>query len=172
MECEEIYQRLEQCKTLIKNWEIMEGIDFDLSNVEIDGLLVDKKEDSDGNNWEYSLLTTMYTRKSDTGRDVYAVRWRFKDLWGNPAVFSYTGPGRGGTLLLNYIDYGIFALVGFSIVTNDAAMLCLIQDFFIEDASIETDSQEPIFKFYKSDEISIVSVEKKAHLSLFDDNPS
>ncbi len=50
-----------------------------------------------------------------------------------------------GALSLRYIDYDDFALVGFSIIKEDGS---------------------PIFKFDQPDEVSILSVEKKAFQSL------
>ena len=141
---------IEQCKTLIKNWEAMGSIDFDYQDVQIDGLVIDKQADQRDEKWVISLFTTMHTITNGTGRDVYSVRWRFRDLWGNLAFFSLQGYQLRGSLLLSYIDYDDFAIVGFSIVKSDGT---------------------PIFKFDEPDEVSIVSVEKTNHLSLKDIYP-
>ena len=169
MDTNEIYQRVNQCKPLIKNWALMEGIDFDFTLLEIDGLLVDKKEDWRGEGWEYSLLTTIYTKMNDRGRDVYAVRWRFKDLWGNRAFFTYEGPEIGGSLKLSYIDYDDFALAGFSIVSNKNSEVLKYDEN--DEVSWETEADVPIFKFEQPDEVSIASVEKTAHQTLQDIDP-
>lgn len=145
MKKQDIIDRIEQCKPLIKNWEAMEGIDFDYQDVQIDGLLVDKQADERDEKWEISLLTTMHTHTNDNGQDVYSVRWRFRDLWGNLAFFSLQGYQLIGELSLHYIDYGEFAVVGFSIVQCDGT---------------------PIFKFNEPDEASVVSVQLKKHLTL------
>lgn len=147
MKKQDILDRIEQCKSLIKNWEVMEGIDFDFQDVRIDGLLVDRHADEKDEKWVISLLTTMHTHTNDNGQDVYFVRWRFRDLWGNLAFFSLQGYQLIGELSLHYIDYGEFAVVGFSIVQCDGT---------------------PIFKFNEPDEVAIVSVNKTSHLSLND----
>lgn len=144
IESKEIIARIEQCKTLIKNWSALEGIGFDFQDVQIDGLLVDKHADEKDEKWEISLLTTMHTRTDANGRDVYSVRWRFRDLWGNLAFFSLNGYQLSGELSLHFIDYGEFAVVGFSIVRPDGS---------------------PIFKFNEPDEVSIVSVQWIKHLT-------
>jgi hypothetical protein len=145
MDKHDILARIEQCQSLIKNWEAMKGVDFDYQDVQIDGLLVDKQADERDEKWEISLLTTMLTRLSDGGRDVYSVRWRFRDLWGNLAFFSLQGYQLRGALSLHYIDYGEFAVVGFAIVQPDGT---------------------PIFKFNEPDEVSVVSVELTKHRTL------
>lgn len=145
MNNKDITVRIEQCKPLIKNWEAMEGIDFDYWNVRIDGLLVDKQADERDEKWEISLLTTMQTRINKDGRDEYSVRWRFRDLWGNLAFFFLRGYQLTGALSLKYIDYGEFAVVRFSIVKRGGA---------------------PIFKFNEPDEVSVESVKHKRHLTL------
>ena len=119
-----------------------EGIDFDFQDVQIDGLLVDKQADARDEKWEISLLTTMHTHTNENGQDVFSIRWRFRDLWGNLAFFSLQGYQLTGALFLHYIDYGEFAVVGFSIVLRDGS---------------------PIFKFNEPDEVSIVSVEWNRH---------
>jgi hypothetical protein len=144
---EDILQRINQCKPLIKNWEAMEGIDFNYRDVRIDGLLVDRQADERNEKWEISLLTTMTTHINGEGRDAYTVRWRFKDLWGNLAFFSFRGYKLRGSLFLTYIDYGDFAIVGFSIVQSDGT---------------------PIFKFNEPDEVSVISVDKLSHQTLKD----
>lgn len=141
---------VDQCKPLIKNWEAMEGIDFDFKDVQIDGLLVDKQADERDEKWEISLLTTLHTHFCNNGWDVYTVRWQFRDLWGNLAFFSLKGYQLKGALSLHYIDYGEFAVVGFSIVKPDGAH---------------------IFKFNEPDEVSVVSVELIKHQSLEDIYP-
>lgn len=145
MEREEITKRIEQCKPLIKNWEMLDGFDLDFQDIQIDGLLVDRHADENDEKWVISLLTAIRSRVSSKGQDVYSVRWRFRDLWGNLAFFSFQGYKLIGSLWLSYIDYGEFAIVGFSIVKSDGT---------------------PIFKFDEPDEVSIVSVEKTAHLTL------
>ncbi len=150
MDKHDVIARIEQCKSLIKNWEAMESIDFDSQEEQIEGLLVDKHADEQDEKWEISLLTTMHTRTDANGRDEYSVHWRFKDLWGNLAFFSFQGYELSGSLWLSYIDYGEFAIVGFSIIKSDGT---------------------PIFKFDEPDEVSIVSVEKTTHLTLKDIYP-
>ena len=147
---EDILARIARCKPLIKNWEVLEGIDFDFWDIRIDGLVIDKHADEQDEKWEISLFTTMYTVTNDEGRDVYSVRWRFRDLWGNLAFFSFQGYELVGSLYLSYIDYDDFAIVGFSIVKPDGSS---------------------IFKFNEPDEISVVSVEKTAHQTLKDIYP-
>ena len=142
MNPEDILTGFEQCKPLIKNWKEMVGIDFDFQEVQIDGLLIDRHADERNEKWEISLLTTMHTRFSNNGWNVYSVRWRFRDLWGNLAFFSLKGYQLSGKLSLHYIDYGEFAVVGFSIVRPDGT---------------------PIFKFNEPDEVSVVSVEFTKH---------
>lgn len=146
----DIVDRIEQCKPLIKNWKMMEGIDLDFQYVRIDGLQVDRHADAKYEKWAISLLTTMRTHTGEDGRDVYAVRWQFKDLWGNLAFFSFQGFKLEGSLLLTYIDYDDFAVVGFSIVQPDGT---------------------PIFTFNEPDEVSIYSIEFKEHQSLSDIYP-
>ena len=138
--------QFKRCASLIKNWKAMEGVDWDFQNVQIDGLLVDKQPDENNEKWEISLLTTMYSQITDDGRYKYAVRWGFRDLWGNLAFFSLKGYALIGELFLNYIDYDDFAIVGFSVV-NDGS---------------------PIFKFNEPDEITILSVDKIAHQTLME----
>ncbi len=147
---QEIIARIEQCKPLIKNWGAMESIDFDYQDVQIDGLVIDKQADQRNEKWAISLFTTKHTITNDNGRDVYSVRWSFRDLWGNLAFFSFQGYQLRGSLLLSYIDYDDFAIVGFSIVKSEGT---------------------PIFKFDEPDEVSIVSVEKTNHLTLKDIYP-
>ncbi len=142
MENKQSIFEIDQCKPLIKNWEAMEGIGFDFKDIQIDGLLVDKQADERDEKWEISLLTTLHTRTDANGRDVYSVQWRFRDLWGNLAFFSLQGYQLTGELSLHYIDYGEFAVVGFSIVRPDGS---------------------PIFKFNEPDEVSIVSVQWIKH---------
>ena len=36
LDFEDINRRIDQCKPFIKNWEAMEGIDFDFQDVRID----------------------------------------------------------------------------------------------------------------------------------------
>lgn len=153
MKKQDILDRIEQCKSLIKNWEVMEGIDFDFQDVRIDGLQVDRHADEKDEKWEISLLTTMHTHTNDNGQDVYSVHWRFRDLWGNLAFFSLQGYQLIGELSLHYIDYGEFAVVGFSIVQYDG---------------------NPIFKFNEPDEVSVVSLKQIRHHTLEEidlDNP-
>lgn len=150
MKKQDIIDRIEQCKPLIKNWVAMEGIDFDYQDVQIDGLLVDKQADERDEKWEISLLTTMHTHTNDNGQDVYSVRWRFRDLWGNLAFFSLQGYQLIGELSLHYIDYGEFAVVGFSIVQCDGT---------------------PIFKFNEPDEVSVVSIKYTKHQDVRDIYP-
>ena len=145
IEIGDINRCIDQCKPFIKNWAAMEGIDFDFQDVRIDGLLVDKHPDERDEKWEISLLTTIPTQTDDKGRDEYAVRWRFRDLWGNLAFFSLEGYQFTGALRLRYIDYDDFAIIGFAIMKG---------------------GDVPIFKFDQPDEISIVSVEKTRHLFL------
>ena len=147
IETEEILSRTEKCKPLIRNWEALDGIDFDYRYVRIDGVLVDRHPDDKDENWEISLMTTMHTVTNEDGQDLYSVHWRFRDLWGNHAFFSFQGYELTGSLLLNYIDYGDFAIVGFSVVKSDGS---------------------PIFSFKEPDEIAIISVDKLAHLTLRD----
>jgi hypothetical protein len=116
IDSKDIIARIKLCKPLIKNWKKMEGVDFDFQNVRIDGLQVDRHADARDEKWEISLLTTICTHIRDDGRDIYAVRWQFKDLWGNLAFFSFQGFRLEGSLFLTYIDYDDFAVVGFSIV--------------------------------------------------------
>ena len=149
MNYNDLIARIKQCMPLIKNWEVMEGIDFDYQDVQIDGLLVDKQPDEKYEKWEISLLTTMHTRFGKDGWDVYSVHWRFRDLWGNDAFFSLRGYRLTGALSLHYIDYDDFAVVGFSIIQPDGS---------------------PIFKFDEPDEVSIVSVKQTRHLTLEDIN--
>ena len=139
---EDIITRINRCKRLIRNWEVLDGIDLDFTDVRIDGLLVDRQPDDDGEKWEISLLTTVNTRTGKDGRDVYRVRWGFKDLWGNLAFFSLQGHILTGSLSLTYIDYDDFAIVGFSIVRTDGT---------------------PVFRFNEPDEISVVSARKVSH---------
>lgn len=146
----DIIARIEQCKPLIKNWEAIDGISFDYKDVQIDGLVIDRHADKRDEKWEISLFTTMHTIINKDGLDEYSVRWRFKDFWGNLAFFSFQGYKLIGSLWLSFIDYGDFAVVGFSIIRSDGT---------------------PIFKFNEPDEVSIVSVEKIAHLTLKDIYP-
>ena len=145
LESVDIYEQMEQCKHLIKNWEVMQGVDFDFLKVQIDAFSIDKQPDKNDEKWEISLLTTIHTQTTLIGRDVYSVKWGFKDLWGNLAFCSLQGHIFTGALCLKYIDYDDFALVGFSIIREDGS---------------------PIIKFDQPDEVSILSVEKKAFQSL------
>ena len=147
MNYNDIIARIEQCKPLIKNWVVMEGIDFDYLNVQIDGILIDKQPNEKYEKWEISLLTTMHTRFGTDGWDVYSVQWRFRDLWGNDAFFSLRGYQLTGTLSLDYIDYDDFAVVGFSIVQPDGSS---------------------IFKFDEPDEVSVVSIKYTKHQDVRD----
>jgi len=114
---QDILDRIEQCKILIKNWEILEGIDFDFQDIRIDGLVVDNPADERDEKWEISLLTTMHTYTGDAGRDVYSVRWKFKDLWGNLPFFVLKGPETIGSLYLSYVDYDDFAVIIFRLIS-------------------------------------------------------
>lgn len=146
----EIENGINRCKHLIRNWDAIEGLNLDFAEVEIDGLLVDKREDDKDEGLEISLLTTIYTITTIDERDVYSVRWRFKDLWGNLAFFQLNGHRTVGNLCLKSIDYDDFAIVGFSII-----------DYY----------DKTIFKFDEPDEISIVSVMWKAHQTIKDLDP-
>ena len=119
-------------------------------DVKIDGLVIDRHADKRDEKWEISLFTTMHTITNKDGWDVYSVRWRFKDLWGNLAFFSFQGYKLIGSLCLTFIDYDDFAIVGYSIIKPDGT---------------------PIFKFDEPDEVSIVSIEKTAHLTLKEIDP-
>ena len=156
MELNEILSRIEQCKPYIKNWEAIESLNLDYTRVETEALVVDRHEDENGRNWEYSLITTMYSKPDDLGRrDVYSVRWCFRDVWGNLANFIFYGPGTSGSLCLELQDYGDFARVDFSILLEKKWASHWEEEW----ASNEYD--DPLFIFYEPDEISILSVEKK-----------
>lgn len=131
--------------TLIKNWKAMEGIDFDFQEVRIDGLLVDRHADERNEKWEISLLTTMYTRTQNDGRDMYSVHWRFKDLWGNLPFFVFNGPITTGSLHLSRVDYDDFAVIVFKIISAKHHM---------------------IFEFSEPDETAIESVKFCGHQTL------
>lgn len=139
---EDILVRIDQCKPLIKNWEAMEGIDFDYQNVQIDGLLVDKQADSKGEKWVLSLMTTMHTIINNDGRDDYSVCWRFEDLWGNLPFFLFKGPDTTGSLQLTYVDYDEFAVVIFRLLSSD---------------------QGVVFEFSEPDQVIVDSVQFRRH---------
>ena len=107
MDLIEIQSRIDQCKPFIKNWEAIDGLDLDFTKVDIEALLVDKHADNDGKNWKYILNTTMYSRAKDFGgREVYSVRWGFRDISGNGAFCHISAPETSGTLYLNRFDLG------------------------------------------------------------------
>ena len=145
MNPEDILTGIKQCKHLIKNWEALEDIDFDFQDVRIDGLLVDRHADESNENWEISLLTTMFTRTQNDGRDVYSVRWRFKDLWGNLPFFVFNGPETTGFLHLCRIDYDDFAVMVFRITST---------------------KHHIIFDFSEPDETAVESVKFSGHQTL------
>ncbi len=142
---DKLLKRLEDAKPYIKNWHLMEGIDFDYYDVAVDLLSVDRRGDEQGTGWVLTLGTTMYTEAGDDGRDVYKVVWRLRDLWGNLHFFSFKGPKTTGALIMNLSDYDDFQVVGLSIVADD---------------------DDPVFEFLEPDELSIVSVEKVGHQTL------
>lgn len=142
IELNNIIARIEQCKPLIKNWEMLEGIDFDYQNVQVDGLFIDKQADSKGEKWVISLMTTMHTITNKDGRDEYSVCWRFRDLWGNLPFFIFKGPDTGGSLQLTHVDYDAFAVIIFRILSSD---------------------QSVVFEFSEPDETMVASVQFRRH---------
>jgi len=140
-----INKDIDRCKSLIKNWDKLENIDFNFGEVQIDAFFVDSQPNEMYEKWEVSLVTTIPTQTDSDGRDIYSVRWGFKDLWGNLAFCSLQGHYFTGELHLRYIDYDDFAIVGFSVLREDGTH---------------------IFKFDQPDEVSVLSVEKKGHQTL------
>ena len=120
----------------------MEGIDFDYQNVQIDGLLVDKQADSNGEKWVISLMTTMHTIINKDGRDDYSVCWCFKDIWGNLPFFMLKGPDTTGSLQLTYVDYDEFAVIIFRVLSSDHSV---------------------VFEFSEPDEVIVESVLFRRH---------
>lgn len=135
MDYSEIRDGIEQCKKYIKNWEAIDELNLDFTQIDIDGFFVDKRENADETGWEYSLLTTMYTMPDDNGRDVYAVRWRFKDVWGNLAKFIFSSWGTSGALKLEYFNNR----VSFFIVPNHRS------NYFVHNQ--ETGKMEKIYGY-------------------------
>ena len=136
---------IERCKSIIKNWAVIEGINFDFQDVQIDGLLMEKQADKKGEKWVFSLLTTMHTITNKDGRDDYSVRWRFSDLWGNLSLFTLQGPETSGSLQLIYVDYDDFATIIFRVISS---------------------GQRIIFEFSEPDETSVDSVQFCRHQTL------
>ena len=154
---------IEECKKHIKNWKAINELNLDFTQIDIDGFLVDKRENAEETGWEYSLLTTMYTMANDNGRDIFAIRWRFKDVWGNLAKFIFSSWGTSGALKLEYFNNK----VSFLIVPNYRS------NYVVHNQ--ETGKMEeiygygsPIFSFDEVDEITILSVELRGHQSLLE----
>ncbi len=162
---DKLIAHVEQCKPFIINGAALNNLDLDFKQVDIDAFLVDKHEDLDGTNWEFSLQTTMYSKTdSIRGRDVYSVRWHFKDIWGNCAHFNFANSETSGALSLEPVYYdvddGIAARIIFSIITNHPRLY-----FDIENGN-QIKYGEPIFVFDEPDQISILSVEMKGHQTI------
>lgn len=142
---DELLKRVEDARPFIRNWHLMEGVDFDYYAVDVDSLSVDRHEDDKGAGWVLTLETTMYTEAGDDGRDVYKVLWRLRDLWGNLPSFTFKGPNTSGALKMNFNDYEDFQITGLSVVAADGGT---------------------VFEFLEPDELSIISVEKVGHQTL------
>lgn len=145
IELDDIIARIKQCKPLIKNWELLEGIDFDYGDIQIDGLFVDKQPDNNREKWVISLMTTMHTTLTEKGWDDYFVCWRFKDSWGNLPFFTFKGPDTKGSLLLTYVNYDVFAVIIFRIISSD---------------------QRVVFDFSEPDETMVASVQYRRHRTI------
>ena len=158
----EIYNHIERCKPFIVNCELIEGLDLNYTRVDIDRFQIDKREDRNLYNWEYSLYTTMYTKTDKNGRDVYSVRWQFKDGFEHVANFTMTGYGTSGSLLIDRFSVGDTFGIFFCILPNYRTRFLKID----ETSGAMTQSWEyddPFFKFDNLDLITILSVEWKGH---------
>ena len=161
MDQNEIDRGIELSKVFIKNWDAIAGLNLDFTHIDIEGLVVDKREDENGRSWAYSLLTTMYSKIHNNGRDVYSVQWQFKDLWGNLAFFTLEGPLYSCTLHLEPAYYpDNEGRVIFFFLSNDVVHVMKKDESGHFDYLSEYDT---LFRFDEADETAIVSVKWKMH---------
>ena len=171
MDQNEIDRGIELSKVFIKNWDAIADLNLDYAHIDIEGFNVDKHEDGDGRSWVYSLLTTMYSKVHNNGREVYSVRWQFKDIWGNRAYFTLEGPLYPGKLHMEPVYYtDDEGRVVFSILSNHVENVMKKDESGHFEYLKEYDTT--LFRFNEADETAIVSVEwKRRQLWEEDDYP-
>lgn len=161
-----------RCLDCINGWKALEDLSLDFSHVEIVSLTVDNPGDPENaKGWKLTLKTIVYSNyfvksaatdfmdengsidglkyeeleniNRRTVRFKYEVNWEFSDLWGNPARYTLSGTRFIGPLSLEYVDYGLFYLCNFIILSNDVLPLDI--------------SEKYLFRFGSPDEVRVKS---------------
>ena len=139
-----------RCKKLIQNWQLIEDNNLDLSNVVIDSLSVEDHGCADGSGWEISLETTIGTQITNDGRDIYWVKWLFRDVFGYPPSFMFNGRELSGKLSLFYVEHDVLPHVIFR---------------------IEGSGKKVIFEFTEPDTIIVDFADYFKHEEMFELDP-
>lgn len=159
----EIEESIEQNKSSIINWEVLDRLDLDFTQVEIEALLVDKYQDDKGSKWGYSLITTIYSKADSQGsRDVYSVRWGFReDSTNEPYVLYESRKTTSGAIFLDYQEvYEDFTRLDFEIIPQNTEV-----NGSTDELDVVYEEEHPIFIIFDPYEISVRSVEWKGSLS-------
>lgn len=159
----EIEESIEQNKSSIINWEVLDRLDLDFTQVEIEALLVDKYQDDKGSKWGYSLITTIYSKADSQGsRDVYSVRWGFReDSINEPYVLYESRKTTSGAIFLDYQEvYEDFTRLDFEIIQQNTEV-----NGSTDELDVVYEDEHPIFIIFDPYEISVRSVEWKGSLS-------
>lgn len=157
----EIEESIEQNKSSIINWEVLDRLDLDFTQVEIEALLVDKYQDDKGSKWGYSLITTIYSKADSQGeRDIYSVRWSFReDSANDPYVCYESRKTISGAIYLDYQEiYEDFTRLDFEIIPQNTEV-----DESTDELDVVYEDEHPIFIIFDPYEISVRSVEWKGH---------
>ncbi len=155
----EIEESIEQNKSSIINWEVLDRLDLDYTQVEIEALLVDKYQDDKGSKWGYSLITTIYSKAGSQGsRDVYSVRWGFReDSTNEPYVLYESRKTTSGAIYLDYQEvYEDFSRLDFEIIPQNTEV-----DESKDELDVVYEDEHPVLIIFNPYEISVRSVEWK-----------
>ena len=155
----EIEESIEQNKSSIINWEVLDRLDLDFTQVEIEALLVDKYQDDKGSKWGYSLITTIYSKPNSEGlKEVYSVRWSFREDAAHLPYVSYDSYERiTGAILLESEDIEGFTSRYFYIIAPK------MEDNKAKDELDGGYDYYTIFSINDPYEISVRSVEWKGY---------
>ena len=157
----EIEESIEQNKSSIINWKVLDRLDLDFTQVEIEALLVDKYNDDMGSERGYSLITTINSKPDSQGkRDIYSIRWSFREDSANvPYVCYESWKTTSGAIFLDYQEvYEDFTMLDFEIIPQSTEV-----DESTDELDVVYEDEHPIFIIFHPNEISVRSVEWKGH---------
>ena len=155
----EIEESIEQNKSSIINWKVLDRLNLDFTQVEIEALLVDKYQDDKGSKWGYSLITTIFSKPDNQrSRDIYSVRWSFRgDSTNDPYVCYESRKTISGAIFLDYQEvYDDFTRLDFEIIPQSTEV-----EESTDELDVVYEDEHPIFIIFDPYEIFVKSVEWK-----------